>query len=139
MESGTVRPGRAGDLGRRLSVIYKKIGEVVDRCEPEAASFEEIFHHKNVRSVILLAHARGAAMLAVSEKHIPVFEYSPTNVKSAVVGYGRAEKSQVQKMLPHLMKMETPPDSADAADALAIACCHAAHTSSIAAAAKGRR
>jgi crossover junction endodeoxyribonuclease RuvC len=119
-ESGTIRSGR-GDLGERLHRINAGLRDAIARCEPSAAAFEEIFHHKNARSALMLGHARGAAILAAAEAGLPVFEYSALQVKQAVVGYGRAEKAQVQKMLPHLVTMTAAPDSADAADALAIA------------------
>jgi crossover junction endodeoxyribonuclease RuvC len=125
-ESGTIRSGR-GDLGERLHRINTGIRDVIDRCEPTAAAFEGIFHQKNARSAIMLGHARAAAILAAGSAGLPVFEYTPLQVKQAVVGYGRAEKAQVQKMLPHLVTMTTPPDSADAADALAVAYCHTGH------------
>jgi crossover junction endodeoxyribonuclease RuvC len=126
VESGTIRSGR-GDLGERLHRINAGLNDVISRCEPTAAAFEGVFHHKNVRSAIMLGHARGAAILAAGSAGLPVFEYSPLQVKQAVVGYGRAEKAQVQKMLPHLVTMTVAPNSADAADALAIAYCHTGH------------
>lgn len=125
VESGTIRSGK-GDLGVRLRRINDGILDVVGRCGPEAAAVEDIFLHKNARSALKLGQARGAAILAAAAG-LPVFEYTALQVKQAVVGYGKAEKSQVQKMLPSLMKMTEQPGSADAADALAIAYCHAGH------------
>lgn len=125
-ESGTIRSGR-GDLGQRLHRINAGLRDVIARCEPAAAAFEGIFHHKNARSALMLGHARAAAILAAGSVGLPVFEYSALQVKQAVVGYGRAEKAQVQKMLPHLVTITTAPDSADAADALAVAYCHTGH------------
>ena len=126
VESGTIRSGR-GDLGERLHRINSGLRDVIARCEPSSSAFEEIFHHKNARSALMLGHARGAAILAAGSVGLPVFEYSALQVKQAVVGYGRAEKAQVQKMLPHLVTITTAPDSADAADALAVAYCHTGH------------
>ena len=127
LESGTIRPGRSGDIGVRLRLICDGLMDVIGRCGPEEAAFENIFHHKNPKSALLLGQARGAAILAAAAAGLPVFEYSALQVKQAVVGYGKAEKSQVQKMLPSLVAIETPPDSPDAADAVAVAYCHAIH------------
>ena len=127
VESGTIKPGRKGDIGDRLRRISDGILDVVGRCGPEFAAVEDIFHHKNARSALMLGQARGAAIAAAASAGLPVAEYSALEVKKAVVGYGKAEKSQVQQMLPKLVAMETPPATADAADAVAVACCHAGH------------
>jgi len=127
LESGTIKPGRGGDIGVRLRRICDGLMDVIGRCSPGAAAFEDIFYHKNPKSALMLGQARGAAILAAAAAGLPVFEYSALQVKQAVVGYGRAEKSQVQKMLPSLIVIETPPDSLDAADAVAVAYCHAVH------------
>jgi crossover junction endodeoxyribonuclease RuvC len=126
VESGTIRSGK-GDLGVRLRRINDALLDVIGRCGPEAAAVEDVFHHKNVRSALMLGQARGAAVLAAAAAGLPVFEYSALQVKQAVVGYGKAEKEQVQKMLPSLMTMEEKPATADAADALAVAFCHSGH------------
>lgn len=109
----------------RLRRICDGLLDVIGRGAPEAAAFESIFHHKNPRSALMLGQARGAAVVAAASAGLPVFEYSALQVKQAVVGYGKAEKSQVQKMLPNLVVMSDPPASADAADAVAVAFCHA--------------
>jgi crossover junction endodeoxyribonuclease RuvC len=127
IESGTIRPGRSGDLGARLRRICDGLLDVIGRTAPEAAAFESIFHHKNPKTALILGQARGAAVVAAASAGLPVFEYSALQVKQAVVGYGKAEKSQVQKMLPNLVAMSDPPASADAADAVAVAFCHAGH------------
>ena len=127
VESGTIRPGRGGDVGTRLRHIVDGILDVIGRCGPGTAAVEDIFHHKNARSALALGQARGAAIVAAASAGLPVFEYSALQVKQAVVGYGRAEKGQVQKMLPALLHMEVPPASPDAADAVAVAYCHAGH------------
>ena len=85
---------------------------------------EGIFHARNARSALVLGHARGVALLAASEAGLPVFEYAPAEVKRAVVGYGRAEKTQVQQMVKLLLSLDRAPEPHDAADALAIAICH---------------
>ena len=95
---------------------------------PECVAVENIFFAKNVRSALKLGHARGVALLAASQAAIPVVEYSPAEIKRAVVGYGRAEKAQVQAMMKLLLGLEAVPSPHDVADALAVAICHI-HTS----------
>ena len=95
--------------------------------EPKAAAFENLFYATNVQSALKLGHVRGVSMFAAAEANLPVFEYSPLEVKSAVTGYGRAEKSQVQQMVRALLKLNMTPEPYDASDALAVAICHA-HT-----------
>jgi crossover junction endodeoxyribonuclease RuvC len=91
----------------------------------EAAAVEEVFHAVNVKTALKLAHVRGVALLAVAEAKLPLGEYSPLEIKTSVVGYGRAEKHQVQLMVRSLLALEEPIESEDAADALAVAICHA--------------
>lgn len=117
-------------LDRRLQLIAHGLRDVVSRFVPEAAAVEEVFHAVNVKSTIKLAHVRGIALLTIAEAGLETGEYSPLEVKMSVVGYGRAEKSQVQLMVRQLVKAETPEEVAavskeDAADALAVAICHA--------------
>jgi len=92
--------------------------------EPMPARLSVVFYAVNVKSALKLGQVRGVAMLAASSNGLAVAEYSPLSIKSAVVGYGKAEKQQVQHMVTRLLKLEAPPDSPDAADALAIAICH---------------
>lgn len=127
VEAGTIKPDRSGDIGARLRHISDGILDVIGRCGPAAAAVENVFHHKNAKSALMLGQARGAAIVAASSAGLPVFEYSALQVKQAVVGYGKAEKGQVQKMLPALLEKYTPPGSADAADAIAVAYCHSGH------------
>lgn len=104
--------------------VYQQLSAVIAQTAPEAIALENIFYGKNVRSLIKQAQVRGVAIYAGADKNIDVFEYSPLEIKKAVVGYGRAEKSQVQVMVKAILKLsEIPP--ADAADALATAICHA--------------
>jgi len=93
-------------------------------CQPDCVAIENLFHSVNVRSALKLGHARGVAMLAAVEAGCPVVEYTPAEIKRAVVGYGRAEKQQVQQMVKLLLGLEEPPTPHDVADALAIAICH---------------
>lgn len=103
--------------------IHRKLIEIIQENQPQALAVEDIFYGKNIKSLIKQAQVRGVTILAGSEAGVPVFEYSPLEVKSAVVGYGRAEKLQVQKMVQAILSLpEMPP--ADASDALAVAICH---------------
>lgn len=117
-------------LANRLCKIAGDLREVMSQFAPRQAAIEEVFHAVNVKSTLKLAHVRGVAMLAVTEAGLPLGEYSPLEVKMSVVGYGRAEKSQVQLMVQSLLQLQTPEELAvvakeDAADAMAVAICHA--------------
>jgi crossover junction endodeoxyribonuclease RuvC len=120
---GDVRLAGNGSLSSFMITLYNQLLAVIDDIEPDAMAIEDIFYGKNVKSLIKQAHVRGVAILAGSMRHIPVFEYSPLEIKQAVVGYGRAEKSQVQKMVTTILHLSKLPP-ADAADALAVAICH---------------
>lgn len=120
---GEIRPARQECLSSSLVAIYDQLLEVIDRIAPDAISIEDIFYGKNVKSLIKQGHVRGVAILAGAMRRIPVFEYTPLEIKQAVVGYGRAEKSQVQKMVKAILQLSDMPP-ADAADALAVAICH---------------
>lgn len=120
---GEIRGASHGSLSTFMITMYNQLLEVIDGMEPDAMAIEDIFYGKNVKSLMKQAHVRGVAILAGAMRQIPVFEYSPLEVKQAVVGYGRAEKSQVQKMVTTILHLSTIPP-ADAADALAVAICH---------------
>jgi crossover junction endodeoxyribonuclease RuvC len=107
-----------------MKFIHAGIKSVISDLRPDAAVFESLFYASNVQSALKLGHVRGVSILAAAEANLPVFEYSPLEVKSAVTGYGRAEKPQVQQMVRALLKLKTPPEPYDAADALAVAICH---------------
>ena len=116
----------AGDpLASRLKSIHNGLSEVIRAYQPDVAAFESMFHAVNAQSALRLGHARGVSMYAAAEAELPVYEYSPTEIKSAVTGYGRAEKPQVQQMIRSLLKLESLPKQYDASDALAVAICHA--------------
>ena len=112
-------------LSARLDMIYNDINELLVTFSPEAISIEELFFSKNITTGISVAHGRGVILLAAFRSGIPVFEYTPMQVKQAVVGYGKAEKKQVIYMVTKLLGMKKPPKPDDAADALAMAICHA--------------
>lgn len=128
VEQGAINTRRGAELPERLGVIHDSLLAVIARTQPQSVAVETPFAGKNVNSLIQLSHARGVILLAARSAALEVFEYSPSSVKSAVVGYGRAEKEQVAKMvrmlLPGCASLKL---TADAADALAIAICHA-HT-----------
>jgi crossover junction endodeoxyribonuclease RuvC len=121
---GAIRSKPSDPMAERLKCIYSGIVEVIRELEPEAAAFEGLFYATNAQSALKLGHVRGVSMFAAAEANLPVFEYSPLEVKSAVTGYGRAEKPQVQQMVRALLKLNEPPQPFDASDALAVAICH---------------
>ncbi|OHB32918.1 MAG: crossover junction endodeoxyribonuclease RuvC [Desulfuromonadaceae bacterium GWC2_58_13] len=124
VDNGAIFTRSDDDLATRLKVIYDGLGKIIANYAPQAVAVEQIFVAKNALSALKLGHARGAALLAGVNAGLPVFEYSALQVKNAVVGYGRASKSQVQQMVRKLVGL---PEIAqeDASDALAAAICHA--------------
>lgn len=121
---GTVRAGDAATFPEQLSLIYRELSALIAEHRPECVAIENIFHAVNARSALKLGHARGVAMLAATEAGVTVVEYTPAEVKRAVVGYGRAEKAQVGQMVKLLLDLDKVPTPHDAADALAVAICH---------------
>jgi crossover junction endodeoxyribonuclease RuvC len=120
---GEIKPARGCSLSVCLQTVCGGIQEVIRQTAPEALVIEDIFYGKNVQSLIKQGHVRGVAILAGADGGLPIYEYSPLEIKKAVVGYGRAEKGQVQMMVRAILKLpELPPP--DAADALAAAICH---------------
>ena len=105
-------------------IIHAELGALIALHRPDCVAIENLFHAINARSALKLGHARGVAMLAAVEAGVPIVEYTPAEVKQSVVGYGRAEKRQVQSMVQLLLGLAEPPSPFDAADALAIAVCH---------------
>jgi crossover junction endodeoxyribonuclease RuvC len=108
----------------KLNAIHAGLVTLLARHRPDCVAIEDVFHARNVRSALKLGHARGVALLAASEAGLPVVEYAPAAIKRAVVGYGRAEKHQVQQMVKLLLGLDEPPSPHDVADALAVALCH---------------
>ena len=121
---GQIAPGKNAALSECLQTLYNCITDISEQTRPDAIAIEDIFFGKNVRSLIKQGHVRGVAILAGSRQGIPIFEYSPLEIKKAVVGYGLAEKDQVQMMVKAILHLSGSPQ-ADAADALAVAICHA--------------
>ena len=122
---GVIRTGD-GPLGPRLVLLAQGLRAVIEEHGPEAAAIEQVFAAKNARSALVLGHARGALMLTASEAGLPIHEYTPMQVKSAVTGAGRAEKEQVRAALALQLGLKELPRPLDASDALAVAICHAA-------------
>ncbi|MDI3547694.1 MAG: crossover junction endodeoxyribonuclease RuvC [Halanaerobiales bacterium] len=108
----------------RLKVIYAELMELINRFQPDEMAVEELFFYKNVKTAIRVGQARGVILLAGAQANIRVAEYTPLQIKQAVVGYGRARKSQVQRMVKALLNLEEIPKPDDAADALAVSICH---------------
>ena len=124
VQCGAIRVPANDSLASRLKSIHTGIAEVIRDFQPDAAAFENVFYASNVQTALKLGHVRGVSMFAAAEADLPVFEYSPLEVKSAVTGYGRAEKPQVQEMVRSLLRLKTLPEPYDASDALAVAICH---------------
>lgn len=112
-------------LPERLEFIHDGLMRLLRAHRPVCVAIENLFHARNVRSALVLGHARGVAVLAAVQAGLPVVEYTPAEIKLAVVGYGRAEKAQLQHMVKLLLRLDTAPTPHDAADALAVAICHA--------------
>jgi crossover junction endodeoxyribonuclease RuvC len=122
---GAIKTHPKKPFHERLLKIHTDLSELLSREKADMMAIEEVFHATNVQSALRLGHARGVALLVAAQHGLPVFEYSPLEIKNAVVGYGRAEKSQVQSMVRLLLNLAEVPSPDDAADALAIAICHA--------------
>lgn len=122
---GTVRAPEGLSVAQQLYNLCVSLERVMEEYEPEAVAVERLFFNKNVQSALRVGQASGIALLAAAESGIEVFEYTPTEVKRAVVGVGNASKEQVGYMVATILKLETEPDSPDAADALALAITHA--------------
>ncbi len=124
---GAIRPPKGLALPHRLKYIYKGLCEEIQHHQPEEVAIENVFFAKNAKSALILGHARGAAILSAANSDLEVSEYSPTVIKQAIVGFGRAEKSQINSMVGLLLRIKEPIKPMDASDALATAICHA-HT-----------
>jgi crossover junction endodeoxyribonuclease RuvC len=121
---GAISTPALASFPTKLLAIHTRLAALIADCRPDCVAIENLFHATNVRSALKLGHARGVAMLAAVEAGLPVIEYTPAEVKRAVVGYGRAEKQQVQQMVKLILGLGAVPSPHDAADALAVAICH---------------
>lgn len=113
------------NLSQKLKRIYDSVSRIISEYSPDELAIEEAFYSKNVKSTMIIGQARGAAILAAGQAGVPVAEYSPREIKLSVVGLGNASKSQVQYMVKNLLELKELPRPQDAADALAVALCHA--------------
>jgi crossover junction endodeoxyribonuclease RuvC len=111
-------------MPQRLQKIYRDLTALIAEHQPTEGAVEQLFFSRNVKTALAVGQARGVALLALAEGGVPIYEYTPLQVKQSVVGYGRAEKKQIQELVKLLLGLETVPQPDDAADALAIAICH---------------
>ncbi len=124
VECGVVRTSSGEELAVRIREIYQEVTALITRHEPSVVVVEDVFQGKNVQSALKLGHARGAILLAAALGEIPIAEYSPREIKKAVVGNGNATKDQVGFMVQQRLRLKAPPSPADAADGVAVALCH---------------
>ena len=127
LSAGTIKLNKKDRTPVRLLQVYTQLSGLLQLWQPEVVAIEEVFFSANAKSALKLGQVRGVAMLAAANCCLPVAEYAPLTIKSAVVGYGLAAKEQVQFMVTRLLELEEAPESPDAADALAIAICHIHH------------
>jgi crossover junction endodeoxyribonuclease RuvC len=125
LDGGVLRTDAQEALEQRLAEIHARVSELIERHEPEAVAVEDLFFGQNARSAFGVGQARGVTLLAAGQAGIPCFSYTPQAVKQAVCGTGRAQKDQVQRMVGALLRLPAPPEPDHAADALAVAICHA--------------
>ncbi len=124
LDYGVVTTPSDMETPQRLLRIFDSVEGLIQKYSPDAMVYEELFFNKNVKTALTIGHARGAAVLAGARQAIDLYEYTPLQVKQAVVGYGRADKQQVQGMVKLLLNLKEIPKPDDAADALAVAICH---------------
>lgn len=128
IDGGTIEAPGGPRLERRLRQIHAEIGELLDQHGPAALALEDLYFGKNVRSAMGVGQARGVVMLAAAQRGIPCFDYTPQAVKKSVCGSGSAQKDQVKRMVATLLSLAVAPSSDHAADALAVAICHASQS-----------
>ena len=121
---GTITTPAGLPFPQRLNMIYDDMGQLLDQFQPDVVAIEELFWGHNVTTGIGVSHGRGVILLSIAQRGIPIFEYTPMQIKQAVVGYGLAIKQQVMDMTKRLLKMEQAARPDDAADAIAVALCH---------------
>jgi crossover junction endodeoxyribonuclease RuvC len=125
VDYGVITTSKDLALPQRLQLLHRGLTEIIERYQPATAGVEELFFSRNVTTALAVGHARGIALLALADANIAVHEYRPMAIKQAVAGYGHADKQQMQEMVRLTLGLETIPKPDDAADALAIAICHA--------------
>lgn len=127
LDYGCIETAKNLPLAKRLNTIITDLEEIIDHWKPHEIAIEELFFSKNVKTAMNVAHARGAILQELCNQGYEIHEYTPGTIKEAVCGYGKAEKSQVQKMVQMILEMDEIPRPDDAADALAVAICHSNH------------
>jgi len=120
---GSIKTKCGLELIDRLDILHKELNKIIKKYKPDIAAIEELFFNKNVRTALIVGQARGVALLTLGQNKLPVFDFTPSQVKQAVSSYGQADKKQVQKMVKMILKLEELPQPDDAADALAVAIC----------------
>lgn len=125
VDFGAITTKAGVPFNRRLEIIYEQLNELLDTHHPDAVAVEKLYFQNNKTTAIDVAQARGVTMLAMQQHGVPVYEYTPLQVKSAVTGFGQAQKPQVMEMTKRLLRLKAVPKPDDTADALAIAICHA--------------
>lgn len=125
VDFGAITTNAGVPFNRRLEQIYDQLNELLDTHHPDAVAVEKLYFQTNAKTAIDVAQARGVTMLALQKHGMPVYEYTPLQVKSAVTGFGQAQKPQVMEMTKRLLRLKAVPKPDDTADALAIAICHA--------------
>ena len=131
IDFGAILTDAGTPFNERLEIIYDRLVSIISLHSPDAMSIEKVFYNSNAKTVIDVSQARGVIMLAAQTSRLPVFEYTPLQVKQSVVGYGRADKKQVQEMTKRILSLEKVPKPDDTADALAMAICHAHSSGSL--------
>ncbi len=131
LKAGVIETSKDIPFSKRLDSAYRGMVSLIQEFNPDTIAIEELFFAKNTKTAMVVSQARGVLVLSCVHQDKPLFEYTPLQVKQGVTGYGRADKSQVTKMVTFLLSLETPPKPDDAADALAIAICHANHIQQI--------
>ena len=131
LQCGVITTPAHTSLSSRLDQIFHDMNQLLDAFKPDAVSIEELFFNTNITTGIAVAHGRGVILLSCQQAGVRIFEYTPLQVKQAVVGYGRAEKKQVMDMVKRICNLPAPPKPDDAADAVALALCHARSSTSL--------
>lgn len=131
VQYGVITTSAEVEFAQRLLTIYRDMSQLIETVQPDVLAIEELFWGHNVTTGIGVSHGRGVILLSAAEKQLPIFEYTPMQIKQAVVGYGNATKLQVMDMTKRLLKMEKVARPDDAADAIAVALCHARSSTSL--------
>jgi crossover junction endodeoxyribonuclease RuvC len=125
IDYGAIETHTSDSPGKRLEIIYDSLLDIISTFSPDEVAIEQLFFARNTTTALAVGQARGVAMLAAAKSDLPIFEYKPTEVKLAIAGHGGADKRQVQEMVKMILRLDQLPSPDDAADALAVAICHA--------------